>query len=234
MIQRLLYHVSCLIAGKYGQAQRYFCAWHVRRVWQKQTCIKIKDVVVWAKVLKNMGRIMHDIVQPDGKTPLDFAKEELQKLMEMILDVQTYWSYVISKWVPKCEMWVMGNQNLPYASHDTNAAIESYHANLKAILRVTKSRLCGRWVAWCRHQLLGDVLLHYWYQSLRKNWGFVPNKKQEQFVINIVLHARDIPNSCLTFPKDNGGYVIVIFWKHEYVNYKAYNLEFEWVYCECL
>ncbi len=39
---------------------------------------------------------MHDIVQPNGKTPLDFAKEELLKLMEMILDAQTFWSYVIS------------------------------------------------------------------------------------------------------------------------------------------
>jgi hypothetical protein len=72
------------------------CLWHVRRIWQKQTCIKIKDAVVPVDVLKNMGRIMHDIVQPNGKTPLDFAKEELLKLMEMILDAQTFWSYVIS------------------------------------------------------------------------------------------------------------------------------------------
>jgi hypothetical protein len=44
-------------------------------------------------------------------------------------------------------------------------------------LIVTKSWICGRWVDWCIHQLLGDVLSHYWYQSLKKNWGFVPNRK---------------------------------------------------------
>ncbi len=86
-----------------------------------------------------MGHIMHDTAQLDEKTPLEFAKEELLKLMETIPNVQTFWSYVISKWVPKCEIWVMGNRNLPYADHDTNVVIESYHANLKTTLRVAKS-----------------------------------------------------------------------------------------------
>ncbi len=31
-----------------------------------------------------MGHIMHDTTQLDGKTLLEFAKEELLKLMEMI------------------------------------------------------------------------------------------------------------------------------------------------------
>ncbi len=71
-------------------------------------------MVVWAKVLKNMGHILHDIMQLDGKTPLDFTKENLLKLMETIPNAQTFWLYVISEWLPKCEMWVMGNLNLPY------------------------------------------------------------------------------------------------------------------------
>jgi hypothetical protein len=41
-------------------------------------------VVVHAKVLKNMEHIMHDTMQSNGKTPLEFTKEELLKLMEMI------------------------------------------------------------------------------------------------------------------------------------------------------
>ncbi len=68
----------------------FFCLWHVKKAWQKQACIKIKDVVVRVKVLKNMVRIMHDIAQPNGKTPLEFAKEKLIKLMEMIPDAQVF------------------------------------------------------------------------------------------------------------------------------------------------
>jgi hypothetical protein len=86
-----------------------------------------------------MGRIMHDTMQPNGKTPLDFAKEELFKLMEMIPDAQAFWSYVILEWVPKCRMCVMGNWNFPYIGQDINVAIESYYANVKSILRVAKS-----------------------------------------------------------------------------------------------
>jgi len=41
----------------------------------------------------------------------------------------------------------MGNWNLPYTNHDINVAIESYHANLKAILKATKSLyLENRWI----------------------------------------------------------------------------------------
>jgi hypothetical protein len=65
---------------------------------------------------KNMGCIMHDIVQPNGKSPLEFAKEELLELMERIPTAQAFWSYVILEWVPKCKIWVMGNQNIPYTS----------------------------------------------------------------------------------------------------------------------
>jgi hypothetical protein len=32
------------------------------------------------------------------------------------------------------------NWNLPYAGHDTNVAIENYHANLKITLRSSKGR----------------------------------------------------------------------------------------------
>jgi hypothetical protein len=39
-----------------------------------------------------------------------------------------------------------GELEFPYVGHDTNVAIESYHANLKATLRATKSQLSRRQV----------------------------------------------------------------------------------------
>ncbi len=58
--------------------------------------------------------------------------------------------------------------------------------------------------------------------------------KQEKFVVNIVLCAKDILNSCVTFLEDDGGYAIIASLKHEDVNHKVYNLESKWAYCECL
>jgi len=87
------------------------------------------------------------------------------------------------KWVPKCEMWVMGNWNFPYGSQDINVTIETYHVNLKATLKMAKSQLSGRQVDWCIHELLGDVLSHYWYQILKKNWSFVQTRSNNNLLL---------------------------------------------------
>jgi hypothetical protein len=57
-----------------------------------------------------------------------------------------HFGHMLFRMGAKCEMWVMGNQNLPYASQDTNIAIKSYCANLKMTLRAAKSQLFGRQV----------------------------------------------------------------------------------------
>jgi hypothetical protein len=92
---------------------------------------------------------MHNTTQPNGKTPLEFIKEELLKLVETTPNTQIFGSYVILEWVPKCKMQVMGNQNLSYTGQDTNVIIKSYHADLKATLRIAKSQHSGRQVDWC-------------------------------------------------------------------------------------
>jgi hypothetical protein len=38
----------------------------------------------------------------------------------------------------------------------------------------------------------------------------------------------------VTFPKDDYGYAIVTSLKHQDVNYKVYNSNPKWAYCECL
>lgn len=37
------------------------CFWHIKKMWHKQTCVKVRNVDLQAQVLKNMGCIMHDI-----------------------------------------------------------------------------------------------------------------------------------------------------------------------------
>jgi hypothetical protein len=58
---------------------------------------------------------------------------------------------------------MVSNHNLPYVGQDTTKAIENYHANLKATLHSFKGRVHGRCVDWAIHELVGNVLLHYWY-----------------------------------------------------------------------
>ena len=67
--------------------------------------------------------------------------------------------------MPKLDMWFTGNQNLPHVGQDTSAAIESYHGNMKAELRASKSRLVGCWVDWRIHELMYDIIMKYKYNT---------------------------------------------------------------------
>jgi hypothetical protein len=69
--------------------------------------------------------------------------------------------------------------------------------------------------------------------EFEKQLGFFGDTKRELFVVNVVLRAREIPNSSMTFLKDDGGYAIVAFLTHEHLNYKVYNSESEWACYEC-
>jgi hypothetical protein len=95
---------------------------------------------------------------------------------------------------------MVGFQNLPYVGQDTNAAIESYHGTLKAQLKSGKSRLIGCCVDWCIHELVGDVLTHYWYQNLCKIFRFMNNKHQQLFVVGALLGAWLILDTNVTLP----------------------------------
>lgn len=91
-------------------------------------------------------------------------------------------------------MWVTGFQNVLHANHNTNATVESYHSNMKVVLKSSKARFIGRQIDWLIYQLTEDVLTHYWYAVQCKFYGFLPNKHVEQIVANVVLRAKMIPD----------------------------------------
>jgi hypothetical protein len=101
------------------------------------------------------------------------------------------------------EMWITGFRNIPHAGQDTNAAVKSYHSNMKSILSDVRRNLHGRRIDWLIYHLTGDVLIHYWYAVSCKVYGFVANKTMERVVASAVLRARGIPNHLVKlFPGD--------------------------------
>jgi hypothetical protein len=134
--------------------------------------------------------------------------------------------------LPKIAMWVIGNCNLPYVGQHTNVVIENYHANLKATLRSSKGMFHGRWIDWAIYALVGDVLIHYWYNALWQSHGFVINKKQIFFVINVVIKAKMIPDSCVTLPSTPFGVALVMSKKHPPNKYWVHNPKSKWASCD--
>lgn len=166
----------------------FLCLWHVRKIWQKYTCMKLKDVDFKAEVLKNMGRIMHDTTKLEGM----FAMDQLLELSQKIFNAQVFQPYVVSKWFPKCKMWVIGTWNLSYVEQDTNVNIECYHGNLKATLKIAKLWLLGRWVNWL-------ASTSYWGMSsfiigtrIFRRTRVLSQKIIKWFILNIVLCIIDI------------------------------------------
>jgi hypothetical protein len=199
----------------------------------KQACIKIKDAVTRGCVLLGLGKIMYDRDCPDDVHMDSWAQRRLRELAERIPEASDFWSYFEKQWGGNTRSWVVGHRNLCYAGQDTNAAIESYHGNLKATLKQSKRRYHGRRVDWTIHQLVGDVLNHYWYASLRKRFGFVTNTKEEQFVIGALLKARLIPDSCVMLPSCPGAPAVVTSKSKVQKRYWVYNPGEELASCDC-
>ena len=69
---------------------------------------------------------------------------------------------------------------------------------------------------------------------MRKQHGFIPNLKQEQFVINAVLKARDIPDSCVTLPIADDGPALITSKTNPSKLYSVYSPDCEWGCCDCM
>ena len=188
----LVCHSSCevvLCRTVWPQSLVLLCLWHVRRAWQKQSCAKISSLALRAMVLQEMGSIMYNREGPRGADVEPWAMLRIMLLAKKYPVAAEFWRYVEEQWLYRAHMWVVGYRELPYASQDTNAAIEGYHSTLKSTLKSCKSRMVGRRVDWLIHELTSEVLTHFWYQCLRKRFGFVINRWHEYIVVGALLKA---------------------------------------------
>ena len=130
----------------------------------------------------------------EGDAAVRMAKDKFEYLKARYPQAKVFLNYFEKTWMHKIEMWVRGYRNMPHANQDTNAAVESYHSNLKAILKSSRQKFGGRRVDWLIYHLLKDVLIHYWYAVQCKLYGFIKNGKAEGIVANAVIRALDIPD----------------------------------------
>ena len=212
----------------------FLCLWHVRRAWQKHSCHKIKDAVRRAEILREIGLMMYDQSSPTGPNSETWANDKLNALRAKYPREKEFWDYMTSQWGKKIHMWVVGYRNLPYAGQDTNAAIEGYHGFLKSVLKAERSRMVGRRVDWTITSLTEDVHDHFWYKGLRKEKGFIENKKMQDVVVSALMKAREIPDSDVALNQLPGNCAVVTSQEHRDVQYVVHNPGEEWAGCNCV
>ena len=184
--------------------------------------------------MKELGTIMYDRSSPPGEEGKEWARIKIEELEKKYPKEGEFWEYMKEYWIEKAHMWVVGFRNLHYCGQDTNAAIEGYHGFAKSILKSERSRMTGRRVDWCITALTEDVHDHYWYKDLRKEKGFVDNKKMQDKVVDSILKARLIPDTDVTLPLKEGDTAMVTSTTHRHMRYTVYNLGYEWGVCSCV
>ena len=170
------------------------CLWHTRKAWLENATQKIKANYLRAEILSACADLMYGNGILQGDLAVQAARERFQHIKAKYPQAKAFFAYFETHWIPKIEMWVKAFRNMPHANQDTNAAVESYHANLKAILRWSRQKFDGRRVDWLIYHLLKDVLIHYWYAVQCKLYGFIKNGKAEGIVASAVIRAEEIPD----------------------------------------
>ena len=125
----------------------------------------------------------------EGDAAVRVAKDKFEYLKARYPQAKVFLNYFEKTWMHKIEMWVRGYRNMPHANQDTNAAVESYHSNLKAILKSSRQKFGGWRVDWLIYHLLKDVLIHYWYAVQCKLYGFIKNGKAEGIMASAVIRS---------------------------------------------
>ena len=167
--------------------------------------------------------MMYDKTSPSGFESTSWAKDKLDELSNKYPEEKELWDYMQKQWQNKAHMWVVGYRNLPYAGQDTNSAIEQYHGFLKSMLKSERSRMVGRHVDWTITALTEEVHDHFWYKGLRKENGFVDNKKMQNATVTALMKARDIPDADVTLNVLPGNHALVTSAKHRHIRYIVHN-----------
>lgn len=74
----------------------------------------------------------------------------------------------------------------------TNGATESYHGNMKAVLKASRNKLLKQKVDWLIDVLTGDVVNQYDLMTFKNKYKFVSNKNKRALALTTIVQARGI------------------------------------------
>ncbi len=98
---------------------------------------------------------------PLDHDPILWAQLQIDVMPTNYPNAFQFIAYLKDLWTHKVIMWCVGNCNIPHAGHDTNAAMESFHSNMKQIFCSSKEQFIGRIMDWLIFHLVGGVITHY-------------------------------------------------------------------------
>lgn len=205
----------------------------MKKAWAENARTKISRIEDRAKTLKEVGDVMYGKGYVHGMDPVEWAGLELDKIRARRPSAERFMKYIDKHWRKKIGMWCIANRNIPHAGQNTNAAIESFHANLKRILYLEKQRFMGRRMDWTADDMQRVVTAHYWYFRALKEYGFIRNRKQEILICSAILAAQEIPDDYVHFNTEGEDIALVVSINNYPQVWTVYGPDSEWAQCDC-
>ena len=208
------------------------CLWHVRKSWTKNAVKKISALAERATVLQILENVMYGRGCKVDEDPVDWVVRQLDTITNTRPRVVASMKYMNDTWRSKITMWCATTRRILHVSQNTNAAIKSYHSNLKSIINSSKERFVRMCMDWLLYHLMVDVVTHYWYGVQCKAFGFIRNTKQEGIVVTTIIRTNAIPDTNVLICADEDVAYIGSINNHSRV-WTIHSPDSEWAQCDC-
>ncbi|XP_031388831.1 uncharacterized protein LOC116201669 [Punica granatum] len=155
------------------QCSVLLCFWRVRLAWHKNLIRRCRETEMRAEISKQLGQMADNICSGNGAVSL------FEGFMDAFVDASDLVDYFKAVWYPRIGVWIAASKTLPLASHETCAAMEFYHRQLKLRLLNEKDTEVYRRADWLVHKLGTKVHAYFWLDEYSEKEHFARYKKEE-------------------------------------------------------
>ncbi len=115
----------------------------MHKAWAENVIKNIDGAYESTQVLSTLGKIIYSQGCSLDGDPIAWAKKQIEILANVYANAPRFMEYLKKHWLPKANMWCVGNRNIPHIGQDTNSAMESFHSNMKGILYSSRKKFIG-------------------------------------------------------------------------------------------
>ncbi|XP_028789363.1 uncharacterized protein LOC114745364 isoform X2 [Neltuma alba] len=147
--------------------------WRIRHALHKNIMKKCLDTGMQAEMSRRLGQIVDKICRGQGTVVL------FEDFIEDFVDESDFMDYFKATWYPRIGRWTSALKTLPLASHETCAAIEFYHNQLKIRLLNEKNISVYQRADWLVDKLGTKVHSYFWLDEYTGKDDFARYWKNE-------------------------------------------------------
>ncbi|KAK4761703.1 hypothetical protein SAY87_029587 [Trapa incisa] len=147
--------------------------WRARYSWHKNLLKRCQETEMRLEISKKLGQIANTICSGNGTMGM------FEDFIDACGSASDFMDYFKSVWHPRMGVWITALKTLLIASHETSAAMEFYHRQLKLRLLNEKDSEVYQRVDWLVHKLGTKVHAYFWLDDYSEKEHFARYKKEE-------------------------------------------------------